>query len=434
MEITRLRRSMLFRFILMFLFAEFFSAKHVYLHDAEPEFKIHQQREGFTVVIFYFKDFRDLAVNVVANMRLNNLTNEIVGTTGEDECDVFEAALKHTSVLCSTVDSTKHSELSGIKERTWKVNIDQRWFYILQALRAGGDVLWVDCDVVFTRSPLPLLAELRAKDVDIATNVHPSANLELNTGIGYLRQGPQAIDLINRTWTKTLVELRKLDSGDKTARAYDQYIFTDQVQSKLSGSPAARLTWDLFQNKACNVNTGESTGRPCGFDQAGLRLLQAAVSKRQPASHANFTFYAVPDTLFGWKVDSALRAHAHRTARGAQLPRAGHVACHAHRTARGAQLPRAGHVACHAHRTARGSPASPRATWRVMRTAPHGEPRFLARHGRACAPHRTASPGSSRGATRVMRTAPHGEPSFLAQATWRVMAQVMLQQAQLSVV
>ncbi|KAK3243940.1 hypothetical protein CYMTET_46429, partial [Cymbomonas tetramitiformis] len=103
------------------------AAGHAYLHETASHLQRHRTDFGFSVVFFFDYRFRDLAINLVANMRLNGLTNEVAGTNDPDQCGYLDQAAKEHPVLCSTIERARHPEfdLKGL----WLGSVNMRAFF-----------------------------------------------------------------------------------------------------------------------------------------------------------------------------------------------------------------------------------------------------------------------------------------------------------------
>eukprot|EP00854_Cymbomonas_tetramitiformis_P002744 gene2744-3523_t len=231
------------------------------------------------------------------------MTNELAGTHDKLECDFLGKVVGEHTVLCANVDKDQHTDWGS--KQLWSNPLNLRWWMILQVLKHGNNVLWTDTDVVFTRSPRGTLEALAASGVDAATNFHQMSKFELNTGIGFLRSTNSTIALVEDTWARIVNETKKLEAQDPTAVSNEQQIFTDAVESKLSGTWSLRLTWDQHHNRDCVLATGLSrSGKEdpgCHFSTQGAERMKLAFTTREPVSHQGFTFQVVPDKIFGWK-------------------------------------------------------------------------------------------------------------------------------------
>eukprot|EP00854_Cymbomonas_tetramitiformis_P005324 gene5324-6469_t len=164
------------------------------------------------------------------------------------------------------------------------------YLYILEGLKAGSDIIWIDCDAVFLKHPLPMVRFLH-NTVDVTVNLHFASRMELNAGVGFVRASRKGIDVFNDTWYRLINETLKMVRKEPSHNM-EQMVFSDVVETLLGDKQSTRLTSKENKNPKWGVGS---------WDPEATNRLRTATSTRTPLTYNNFTFMVVPDSLIGWK-------------------------------------------------------------------------------------------------------------------------------------
>eukprot|EP00854_Cymbomonas_tetramitiformis_P017411 gene17411-20721_t len=276
------------------------SCKHVYLHELDQTFEEHKASKGYTVIYIFDDQFRTIAHNLVANLYSHNITNTIGAVKDKEECQTLESFIEDDQIVCSSADPAQYPDFADVADYlfvsdAFLIGKNFMYFFVIHALRAGLDVLYVDTDVVFHTSPDQLVHHL-SLTTDIALKLQYSyPRYDMNAGVFYARASEKCLSVIEDTWDRIINETRKQHRREKSHN-FEQQLFTDAIETKLGDKYSMRLQWDQQFNKQWHLGIGN-------FDPEATKRMAYTADKRVPVTYNNFTLLVVPDNMIGWKED-----------------------------------------------------------------------------------------------------------------------------------
>eukprot|EP00854_Cymbomonas_tetramitiformis_P006085 gene6085-7306_t len=235
------------------LLVSYATCTHVYLHELQDVFRQYRETKGYVVIYIFDEPFANIAHNLVANMYQLDIHNTIGAVKHAELCNGLEEFTQDKDIMCSSVDPSQYPNITDVSEsifRTDKSLIGKNfmYFYVIHALQAGLDVLYVDADVVFLQYPDNMMTQLRST-VDVALKLQSSGpRWDMNAGLFYARANDVTIDLFMDLWDRIVNETRKQLRREKSHN-FEQQMLTDSIETKLGDRVSIRLTYDQDNQK-----------------------------------------------------------------------------------------------------------------------------------------------------------------------------------------